>query len=493
MQKTSKAQSRIVIILMLIIISTFFSGIVFAEPKIIRGLKPTDGTDNAYCEYDSTTKNCVLDLDQQFVILYIVGDGRIFIEGVEKPNLIISSNSLFLHNSLRLHTNCISQDSTDTNCMTADANLTIIDFNSIVVDGNQTIIISPFAETRIQISGHIKISENAAFYLQQYSDINQCIRLDPDTWGNPLNNSDMLYLPEIDLSETKIENFGNLFIESWSIISAASAFNDTNQCLIDGNNYIDMALKVNNKIIEFGDVNNIGNMQLTGLVFEDINSIEDVLITEPIFEINFNKFSGRLPSQFRLYSVAQNLHDEPYIQNYAKIALSTCDRLTVPQSPNYNGICTFYYARDSNAYTDLNQQNIGIDNNKIISLNNSCKTANIGDQIAHYLFTSKSQIKSNPIIFGTINSSVTKLPININLQTGDTNQGLYNINNLNQQVSTIQNQENTFFKIFSNNYPSGIDVNLLDTYLFRFKLLNNPGSETTYPDIKLDYPFKIHK
>lgn len=488
-----------IIILFLILITINLANSVFAESKTVHGLlKKIDSngaTDNVSCFYDAETNNCFI-FNPQSLDYYIVGDAQIYIElnGNTKPNLVIDDPNA--NNSDRrvlfLKAKCIKysdggmiqttppgEDSTL--CVEKNAEINITNFNSIVVPSNNEFSISSFIPNNIKISGQIStLQEDSNFSLYFKQDYNRCIDINNET---NLEYFSELYLPIIDLSEATINNRGSFNIVSRSSIYAASSTDDTNLCSTGGKNNSETELSVYNTEIIIGDLNNSGTVNISGGVLPLNNSIEDITLMEPIFNINFNNYSGVIPKELTFDLI-------PSIQNFSKIRLSTCDTLSIPAGIEYRKICKFIYIRDTNNYLNLNVNNIGLSNEKIISLSNSCRNVNISGHISNYLFTNDSNIESKPLIFGTINSAANSQPIDISLTTTDSNAGLYNTKSLNQKISTISHTENTFFKLFlPNNHFT--DTNLLDSYLFRFKLISNPAEG--YPDIRLDYPFKIHK
>lgn len=474
-----------VILLFIILISINLAGSVFATtPKVIHGLKSANDPNqiDVVCFYDDETNRCILERHSQTDSFVIVDEASIYVEDVDNPNLVINSNVYFFvfcdkNSNNGIVNNYSNSDPQPNFCVYEDANLNITNFNSIIISNNKSLNIIWPKNSYSKIKGNIIIPSGSQFQFRSNLDINRCIDVDSD---NP-NFSAELDLPVVDFSEAKIDNNGEFIVDTYTEIYAATKTDDANLCSTGGKKDPSISLEVNKKEIIFGDVNNDGNMSLRCIAKEK-NSLEDVILNEPICDITFNNFSGNLPKIYLRDFSEQH-------QNNGIVKLSTCATIDVLPNTNYSGVCRFIYIRDSNNYTPITGGQLGIYESAIISGTQTCRGSNISDHIAHYLFTSDSNITSTPIIFGTINSAITYNPLDVSINT-EGNAGLYNTKNLNQRISKISQTENTFFKLFLQNSNS-IDTNLLDSYLFRFKLDRN--LDMGYSDINLEYPFKIHK
>lgn len=491
---------RKILLLFIILITISFSNLVFAETRTVHGLKSATNPDQPFvtCVYNPVTNNCVLSgTTSGITSYYIVDNADIYVVGIDtNPNLIIGSKILLKtackktaaeeiiddYNFAGIDISNTPSSYSPSECVFEDANLNISDFNSIVVNNNSSLTILLNTDNDVKVSSDIIISTDANFVFKTTPIITRCIDLN---LNNPKYSSE-LALPAIDFSESRIYNNGSFYFPLYSHIVAATATDDVNLCSADGRNDSDITLQVSKQKIVFGDIDNVGegNMRFDCYVYKDWRSKEDIKLINPICDFTFNNFSGTLPSKIQIDNPQNSV-----VSNYGVVKLSTCDELDVPSNISYNNICKFVYVRDNNAYTPINGSEIGVDNDAILSLSKTCNTANITGHIAQYLFTSDSNITTTPIVFGTINSAINSEPIAVSLTTGDNNHGLYNIKS-STKITLISNQTNTFFKLFL--IPSNsIDTNLLDSYLFRFKLNANPG--IGYPNIELDYPFKIHK
>ena len=463
MSITNHTKSKGILILFIILITIILSNSIFATNPEIRGLHNST-MEKIYCNYNSQTHNCELD------------GGDYNITGQISP--ISDSNiNLIINGDTNFNVSCVSRNSEDSDCYILEDNnaidIVFSGFNSIVVDYNLNIDIKRGAliDTTVEFK-NLKVIINDG--LNIYIDKNACL-------GQDYNNGELYsFVPKSDIyfDKLQINSSGKL---STKIIKDYIGYkNDCNvyDSLVDlmangeGNTTLDFELNdglVLDKI-SFNDVDNNGEISLYCQT-----KVDGAIYTNNNCNFYFYNLAGHLPKTIS------------NANNYGILFVSTCGPISLPDGLDYN-ICKFNYIRPDTNVIDLNNANTGVA--EINKVDKFCVKGSIADQISEYLFTSDSNIESRPVIFGTINSAITSLPLGVSLNTSDSNSGLYNTKNINQKISQISQQENTFFKLFLPNNHS-TDTNLLDSYLFRFKLTNNPTAG--YPDIGLNYPFKIHK
>lgn len=456
----TNCKNRGLLLIVVIVIAVFFVNNVFAINPEILGLKQSH-LESIICNYSSQTNNCVLE------------GGDYNITGEISPET--SNINLVINQDTNFNVSCVSSNSVDNNCyIMGDENridVVFSDFNSITIDSNVKININrehlidtklEFKNLDLIINGRLDITK----------DNNACL-------GEAYTNGYLYsYIPKIEVFFDKLEVGNNGILNTQikkdyqgydvgcgsydSLTNLLSSIEDTDwQAGEVTNLFVDK--------ISFNDVINNGVINLNCQT-----KVDNTIYKYDNCNFYFNNLAVNLPKKV----INAN--------NYGILFVSTCGPIYLPDNVDYN-ICKLNYIRPDTNVIDLNNANTGV---AIINkVNKFCVKGSISDQISEYLFTSDSNIESRPVIFGTINSAITSQPLDVSLAS-DNNSGLYNTKNINQRISPISQTENIFFKLFlPNNYST--DTNLLDSYLFRFKL--NSNSQVGYPEIGLDYPFKIHK
>ncbi|HPV66384.1 MAG TPA: hypothetical protein PK655_02955 [archaeon] len=467
MENTNHSKKGI-ILLFIILISISISGFVFSDNVDIMGLYNSQ-TGIATCNYNSQTGNCILNGGDYNIVGSEIRPSR---SGI---NLVINQNANF-------NVSCVTFDTTLSDCfilnpdinkiniMFSDFNLIKInEFTTIKIDrGNLTDTQIDFRNVNNLILGNkldVNISKNAC--LGEYY----------------INGYLYSYVPESNILFNRIEikNTGTLnIINNKNYVGYEQECNyyyslkyyleedEENEEQTPNQQTYNLNTDYFADIISFEQVDNNGTINLNCST-----KVDNTIYLNNTCNFHFKSITGNLPTQI----INAN--------NYGNLYLSTCGPISLPSNINYK-ICNLSYVRPEGNLIDLNTQNTGVTH--INKVNKSCSPISVSNQISEYLFTSDSNITSTPIIFGTINSAITYNPLDVSLDTAG-NAGLYNTKNLNHMVSNIFQTENIFFKLFL--YDQSIDTNLLDSYLFRFKL--NSNQDMGYPDITLEYPFKIHK
>lgn len=472
------------IIILVALICISFSGLVSADPITISGLFNSGTNSWATCNVN-VYPDCVLNGTDY----NIVNDRIVPTQGI---NLIINQQTNF-------NVSCVSDDSNCFNLPDSNKiNIEFSGFNSIKVYSKTTIRIddADLIDTQIDFKSDL--------ILQSRLDIN--ISKEVDCLSEQYDQNKLYsYVPKshISFDRVEIKPYGVL-----NIINNKDYFGYNKKCggsslynLINkeeeestggdstptegGNNTEgenDTSEQSSNlnlyyfaDIISFEQVDNNGQINLNCST-----KVDNELYNDNACNFYFKSIAGKLPNQISNANNRGNLY------------VSTCGPLYLPgQNIDYN-VCYLNYVRPEESeenITDLNKNNVRVRNiNKVKKI---CSVGNIEEQISRYLFTSDSNIVSTPVIFGTINYIIDSKPLEyISINTSDSTVGLYNTRNLSASISQISKKGNSFFKLFLN--PNlNKDTNLLDSYLFRFKL--DANADIALPEIKLDYPFKIHK
>lgn len=466
--KLIRPANKGIILLLILLITTSFSGFVFATGLIdvnIVGLRNSQ-TGIATCRYNPTTNDCVLNGTDYNIVSNLIAP-----VSAQEINLVINDKK-FKRTNFKV--SCVSEKPMHLDCFrfNDDENKVYIEFS-----GFNSIKIS--LPTTIKIEGHTNLANTQI----DFSKVNNLIlenRLDINISKvadlNYYYNQGWLYsyVPESNILFNKvyIKENGNLNIVNHKDYNGYAVLlevinNDTS----DQSTYT-LNTSYFADIISFEQVDNNGTINLNCST-----KVDNSVYNNNTCNFYFKSITGKLPNQISNANNNGNLY------------ISTCGPLSLPNnSVDYN-VCNLNYVRPARSENiiNLNIQNTGV--NKINIVNKTCSVGNIEEQISQYLFTSDSDIESTPIIFGTINSTITSLPLDISLNTTNDDIGLYNTKNI-RRIFKISQEEDTFFKLF---LPGThiLDANLLDSYLFRFMLDRN--QDIGYPDINLYYPFKIHK
>lgn len=494
--------NRIVKIFLLFIFVILFQNIIFAQNYPISGIKTSAG-DTVYCNYDSGTNNCVLSGGQ-----YIISADSLYVNNL-RPNLIISQD-------VNIDTNIsfIPQ----VTVWDTISKFYIIDFNSIVISNNKKLTISLKNEVDIKVKTDIYINFNAELNFKNRSEIKRCI--------NYLNSEEdyadsYLKIPRLDFSEARIYNQGKFNLESNNYIEPANYYSiedgyfgipgcyTSEQSGFYEDNTIPQTLpviklSVFSKRIVFGDINNSGEINLKcGAqkydancdlnnnpycvygqegIFWNYTNVIPLDFKEPICEIEFQEYSGKLPKTIIFNALNTT--------NLGRIYLSTCGPIEVPSGLNYTAVCSLIYSRPETDIIDLNSSNIELSNNIIIKFTKNCNYINISEQISDYLLTDQNQT-TTPIIFGNIQKTDSGQIINPQFTYIGDNFGLFDINYLEYRHSSINSyQQQSGFFIF-NLAPNNKILDIIKMYQFKFGL--NENTDLNYSDINLYYPFKIYK
>lgn len=199
-------------------------------------------------------------------------------------------------------------------------------------------------------------------------------------------------------------------------------------------------------------------------------------------EITFKNYKGKVP--FKLNT-----------QGIGDIIFETCDKVDVIPEPKvvlgisfpqiYYDTCKFILIKPEDINIPIQKNVLGIAQSGFLSYDKQCGFTNIATEISNYLIANPDQ-NVTPLVFGNIIKTANQEQINPNF-TSSSPYGIYDIDE--ELKSGIKINNNGFFIIEST--PSILELNLLNIYLFKFKL--NKNLDLNYSDVNLSYPFKLYK